>query len=316
MSVDTPQLSELNVAVILPCYNEASAIAQVIIDFKAALPSASIYVFDNNSTDETAAIARNAGAIVRFERAQGKGNVVRRAFAQVDADIYLMADGDGTYDSTQAQDLIDLLHGEQLDMVVGVRKHEESEAYRVGHQLGNRMFNLIIQKVLKGNFEDIFSGYRVFSRAYVKSFPSMAQGFETETEMSLHALELQLPVQEVESAYGVRAEGTESKLNTYRDGLRILFYMVRLIKQYRPFMLFGWVAFFLCLLSVFFGGPVIIEYLETGLVSRFPTAFGAASLMIIASVSFITGLILDGVSHSSREQKRLAYLNVSRYCPK
>lgn len=316
MSADIPQLSDLEVAVILPCYNEASAIEQVVADFKAALPSAKIYVFDNNSSDDTAEIAKKAGAIVRVERAQGKGNVVRRAFAQVDADIYLMADGDGTYDSTQAQELISLLHEEQLDMVVGVRKHEESEAYRMGHQIGNRMFNLIIQKVLKGDFEDIFSGYRVFSRAYVKSFPSMAQGFETETEMSLHALELQLPVQEVESAYGVRAEGTESKLNTYRDGLRILLYMVRLIKQYRPFMMFGWLALFFCVASLISGLPVVAEYLDTGLVSRFPTAFGAASLMIIASVSFITGLILDGVSHSGREQKRLAYLNVSRYCKK
>ena len=309
----TKDVNQLAIAVILPCLNEAQSVARVIEDFRHTLPGAKIYVYDNNSSDNTRAVAEQSGAIVKTEMTRGKGNVVRRAFAQLEADIYVMADGDGTYDAGQSAELINLLHQQQLDMVVAARVHTDHNAYRSGHQFGNKMFNLFLRQFLGAEFKDIFSGFRVFSRSYVKSFPSLSQGFETETEMSLHALELKLPVKEVDSLYGARAEGTQSKLNTLRDGFRILNYMMRLIRYYRPLLLFGSLALIFMLASLAIGVPVILEYFDSGLVERFPTAIAAASLMIIASVFIITGLILDGIAHASREQKRLAYLQACRY---
>jgi glycosyltransferase involved in cell wall biosynthesis len=305
-----------HVAVILPCFNEAEAIARVVADFRAALPDATIYVFDNASTDATAAEATSAGAIVRRVRARGKGNVIRQAFAQIEAEVYVLADGDGTYDATRAAELIATLWQEQLDMVVGTRDHGgESDAYRSGHVAGNRLFNWIVQTFFGRAFIDIFSGYRVFSRPFVKSFPALATGFETETEMSLHALQLGLPCLEVATRYAPRVAGTASKLKTYSDGTRILWFIVRLLKHTRPLFLFAVLAWGAAVLSLGLGLPIAIEFVETGLVPRLPTAVVAASLMVIAAGALATGLILDGVAYTQRESKRLAYLSVSRRLP-
>lgn len=306
-------LEDHEIAVILPCYNEETAISGVVASFQRALPHAQIFVFDNNSSDKTAVAAEQAGAIVRYASMQGKGNVLRQAFAQVDVDLYIMADGDGTYDAAQAPDLVSLLLEKNLDMVIGARKHDNATAYRRGHIAGNRLFNWLVKKMFGRQIEDIFSGYRVMSRPFVKSMPALAEGFETETEMTLHAVELKLPFLEVASAYGSRQEGDKSKLNTYKDGMRILLYMARLMKHMRPFLLFSIVALGFAVLSIIAGIPVIIEYLTTGLVPRFPTLIAASGLMILGAVCLITGIILDGVAHANREQKRLAYLAVQRF---
>jgi glycosyltransferase involved in cell wall biosynthesis len=301
------------VAVILPCFNEAAAIRSVVEQFRSALPEATIYVFDNASTDQTSAEARTAGAIVRKVRARGKGNVIRQAFAQIDADIYVMADGDGTYDAASAPKLVAALVDEQLDMVVGTRDHgAETAAYRPGHVAGNRLFNGVVAALFGQAFADIFSGYRVLSRPFVKSFPALATGFETETEMTLHAIQLGLPTLEVPTRYGARAEGSASKLKTYRDGARILWFIVRLVKHTRPLFLCTMLAGLTAALSLAIGLPVASEFVATGLVPRLPTAVAAASLMVIAMVGLATGLILDGVAYTQLESKRLAYLAVSR----
>ncbi|MEM8970830.1 MAG: glycosyltransferase [Pseudomonadota bacterium] len=299
------------VAVILPCYNEETAIANVIAGFQASVPHAKIYVFDNNSTDRTAEIARAAGAIVRPVLQQGKGNVMRQAFAKVDADIYVVADGDGTYDTTCASDLVNEMTGADLDMVVGVRKHQDRASYRPGHVIGNWLFNQLVLFIYQHELRDIFSGYRVLSRAFVKSFPALATGFETEAEMSLHAIQLKLPFREIDTDYRPRGEGSSSKLNTFSDGFRILYFLISMLKYVRPMYLFSIVAAFFAILSLTTGLPVVAEYLHTGLVPRFPTAIAAAALMVIATISFVTGVLLDSVAHSLREQKRLAYLAVS-----
>lgn len=304
------------VAVILPCFNEGAAITGVVEDFRAALPAADIYVFDNNSSDDTAAKAKAAGAIVRRVRQRGKGNVLRQAFAQVEADVYLIADGDGTYDAASAPELVATLWNERLDMVVGKREHgEEHAAYRGGHQAGNRLFNWLVQHLFGEAFADIFSGYRAFSRPFVKSFPALATGFETETEMSLHAIQLGLACVEIPTRYGARDEGSESKLRTYRDGARILWYIVRLLKHTRPLFFFAMLAAVAALASLAMGTGVVIEFLETGLVPRLPTAVAAASLMIIAGLGLGTGLILDSIAYTQQETKRLAYLSISRITP-
>ena len=306
-----------HVAVILPCLNEAAVIGAVVADFRQALPQSEIYVFDNGSTDNTGAEAAAAGAIVRRIRQRGKGNVVRQAFAQVDADVYVLADGDGTYDAARAPELVELLWDERLDMVVGAREHQgESGAYRKGHQLGNRLFNWLIHRLFAPTFIDIFSGYRVFSRPFVKSFPALATGFESETEMNLHAIQLGLPCLEVPTRYRSRGEASESKLKTYRDGIRILWFIVRLLKHLRPLFLFATLATLAAVLSLTIGLGVIVEFAQTGLVPRLPTAVAAASLMIIAGVSLATGLILDGVAYTQQESKRLAYLSISRLSPR
>jgi glycosyltransferase involved in cell wall biosynthesis len=296
------------IAVLLPCYNEEAAIAATVAGFRAALPDAAIYVYDNNSRDHTAEVARAAGAIVRTERMQGKGHVVRRMFADVDADIYVMADGDATYDAAAAPALVAMLRDEQLDMVVGSRESEVQAAYRRGHRLGNRMLTGILAELFGRSFSDILSGYRVFSRRFVKSFPVLSEGFEIETEISVHALELRMPVGERLTAYGARPEGSASKLSTYADGWRILKTIITLYRIERPMMFFGAIGWALALLALFLSVPLILTYLDTGLVPRLPTAILVTGLMILAFLNWFCGLILDTVVRGRREVRRLAYL--------
>jgi glycosyltransferase involved in cell wall biosynthesis len=305
--VDQPQL---RIAVLLPCYNEEAAVVQTVEGFRAALPGAAIYVYDNNSSDRTRELAAAAGAIVRTERMQGKGHVVRRMFADVEADIYVMADGDATYEAAAAPELVRRLVDEQLDMVVGARRSEIEEAYRRGHRFGNRLLTGILARLFGRTFSDILSGYRVFSRRFVKSFPALSRGFETETEISVHALELSMPVAEVVTAYGARPEGSESKLSTYRDGWRIMRTILHLFRIERPVLFYGSFSIFMVALGIVLGIPLAITYAETGLVPRFPTAILITGLMIVAFLSFAAGLILDTVVRGRREVRRLAYLSL------
>jgi glycosyltransferase involved in cell wall biosynthesis len=301
--------SKLRIAVLLPCYNEEAAIGQTVAAFRTALPGATIYVYDNNSRDRTREVASAAGAIVRDEKMQGKGHVVRRMFADVEADVYLMADGDATYDASAAPELVRRLVEERLDMVVGARKSEVEEAYRRGHRLGNRLFTGLLSALFGRTFSDIFSGYRVFSRRFVKSFPALSRGFETETEISVHALELAMPVAEIVTAYGARPEGSHSKLSTYRDGWRIARTILHLFRIERPVLFYGGFAAFLAALALVLAVPLVITYVETGLVPRFPTAILVTGLMVVAFISFAVGLILDTVVRGRREVRRLAYLS-------
>lgn len=296
------------IAVILPCYNEEAAIAQTVAAFRAALPGAVIYVYDNNSADRTIEVARAAGAIVRRERMQGKGAVVRRMFADVDADIYVMADGDATYDAASAPALVSRLIDEQLDMVVGARIHEAAEAYRRGHQFGNKALTGMLARLFGRSFTDILSGYRVFSRRFVKSFPALSAGFEIETEISVHALELRMPVAEVETPYFARPEGSVSKLSTYSDGWRIATTIATLYRLERPLLFFGAIGALLAALAVVLAVPLAVTWVETGLVPRLPTAVLATGLMILAFLNLFAGLILDTVVRGRREVRRLAYL--------
>ena len=296
------------IAVLLPCFNEAAAIAKVIAGFRKALPGAAIYVYDNNSRDKTVEKASRAGAIVRSERQQGKGHVVRRMFADVDADVYVMADGDLTYDPKAAPAMVEQLLSEELDMVVGTRQHEEKEAYRGGHVLGNRIFTGLLARLFGRSFSDIFSGYRVFSRRFVKSFPVLSEGFEIETEMSVHALELRMPVGELATAYGTRPEGSESKLSTFRDGWRILKTIGTLYRVERPVLFYGLIGALLLLAAIVLAVPLVLTYLDTGLVPRFPTAILVTGMVIVAVLCFFAGLILDTVTRGRREMRRLAYL--------
>ncbi|HWJ60120.1 MAG TPA: glycosyltransferase family 2 protein [Sphingomicrobium sp.] len=298
------------VAVLLPCYNEEAAIGATIAGFKKALPRATVYVYDNNSTDRTRAIAAAEGAVVRTERQQGKGHVVRRMFADVDADIYVMADGDLTYDPSAAPEMVELLMGEQLDMVVGIRKHEAKDAYRGGHVLGNRIFTGLLSGLFGRSFSDIFSGYRVFSRRFVKSFPVLSSGFEIETEMSVHALELRMPVGEVETAYGARPEGSESKLSTFGDGWRIFRTIVTLYRIERPTLFYGVIGASLLIAALLLAVPLILTYAKTGLVPRVPTAILVTGMTVIAVLCFFAGLILDTVTRGRREIRRLYYLSL------
>ncbi len=296
------------IAVVLPCYNEEAAIAQTVAGFRAALPDAVIYVYDNNSRDRTADVARSAGAIVRTERMQGKGHVVRRMFADVDADIYVMADGDATYDAAAAPAMVARMMGEQLDMVVGARVHEATDAYRRGHVFGNRLMTGFLARLFGRSFSDIFSGYRVFSRRFVKSFPVLSAGFEIETEISVHALELKMPVAEVETGYFARPEGSASKLNTWADGLRILRTIIRLYRIERPLVFFGAIAVLLVATGLVLSLDLAMTWMETGLVPRLPTAVLVTGLMILAALSLFSGLILDTVVRGRQEVRRLAYL--------
>jgi len=298
------------IAVLLPCYNEEAAIAATVAGFRAALPGATIYVYDNNSRDRTCEVAREAGAVVRSERQQGKGHVVRRMFADIDADVYVMADGDLTYDPKAAPAMVDQLLADQLDMVVGTRRHEDKGAYRGGHVVGNKLFTGLLSGLFGRSFSDIFSGYRVFSRRFVKSFPVLSSGFEIETEMSVHALELRMPVGEVETAYGARPEGSQSKLSTYGDGWRILKTIVTLYRIERPVLFYGSIGALLVALAVVLAIPLAITYLNTGLVPRFPTAILVTGMIIVAVLCFFAGLILDTVTRGRREVRRLAYLSL------
>jgi len=297
-----------SVAVLLPCYNEEATIGATVDGFRKALPAAAIYVYDNNSTDRTCEIASKAGAIVRSERQQGKGHVVRRMFADIEADVYLMADGDLTYDPGSASDMVALLLAEQLDMVVGTRRHEAKAAYRGGHVLGNRIFTGLLAGLFGRSFNDIFSGYRVFSRRFVKSFPVLSSGFEIETEMSVHALELRMPVGEIETRYLARPEGSESKLSTYGDGWRILKTIGTLYRVERPVLFYGTIALLLFVAALLLSIPLVTTYLHTHTVPRLPTAVLVTGMTIVAVLFFFAGLILDTVTRGRREMRRLAYL--------
>jgi glycosyltransferase involved in cell wall biosynthesis len=306
-----PAIASPTIAVLLPCFNEEAAIAATIAGFKAALPGAAIYVYDNNSRDRTREIAAEAGAVVRSEKQQGKGNVVRRMFADVDADVYVMADGDLTYDPAAAPAMVDLLLAEQLDMVVGTRRHQHKHAYRGGHVIGNRLFTGLLSGLFGRTFSDIFSGYRVFSRRFVKSFPVLSAGFEIETEISVHALELRMPVGEIETVYAARPEGSHSKLSTYGDGWRILKTIVNLYRVERPVLFYGGIGELLLLAAFLLAIPLIRTYLQTGLVPRFPTAILVTGMVIVAMLCVFAGLILDTVTRGRREVRRLAYLSLS-----
>ncbi|UFZ07418.1 glycosyltransferase family 2 protein [Bradyrhizobium ontarionense] len=299
----------MRIAVLVPCYNEEAAVASVVRSFRQALPTATVYVYDNNSKDRTIEVARAAGAEVRSERRQGKGHVVRRMFADVDADIYVLVDGDATYDAPSAPDMIERLVNEHLDMVVGLRVDQEQAAYRMGHRTGNWMLTSFLAEVFGQAFKDILSGYRVFSRRFVKSFPVLSDGFEIETELTVHALELALPVAEIATPYYARPEGSVSKLNTWRDGFRILGTILKLYRSEKPLRFFTAIGIFFALVSVGFAIPIFVTYFETGLVPRLPTAVLSMGLMIMALLSASSGLVLDTVTRGRREMKLLAYLS-------
>jgi glycosyltransferase involved in cell wall biosynthesis len=299
-------------AVLLPCLNEAETIASVVQDFRASLPGATIYVVDNGSTDGTADAARTAGAQVIVEPRRGKGTALRRAFTAVDADIYVMSDGDGTYDAREAPALVALLERDRLDMVVAARRKTTDDAFRVRHELGNRMFNWGLRTLFRSEFKDIFSGYRVLSRRFVKSFPALSDGFEIETEMAVQAILLRMPVEEVYCDYRARPEGSASKLNTYGDGLRILRAILRLMRQHRPLIYFAvWSGLALGASAAFFI-PVLGEYLRTGLVPRFPTLIVSIGLAVIGVLLMVCGLILDTTTRTQLELRRLIYLNAGQ----
>lgn len=300
------------IAVLIPCYNEAVAITKVVQDFRCHLPAAAVYVYDNNSTDDTVAQATAAGAIVRQETLQGKGNVVRRMFADVEADVYVLVDGDDTYDASSALQLIRRLEEDQLDMVNGARVSDIKTAYRTGHRFGNAMLTGMVQVIFGKRIGDMLSGYRIFSRRFVKSFPALSSGFEIETELTVHALELRMAIAEVETPYKDRPEGSVSKLHTYRDGLRILKTIAVLLKEERPLQFFFWLFALLAMTSVAIAWPVVTEFMRTGLVPRFPTAILATGIMLLAFHSLFSGLILDTVTHGRREMKRMAYLAIPR----
>lgn len=304
-------LQRHKIAVLIPCYNEGASVAQVVRDFRAILPNVAIFVFDNNSTDDTAEAARAAGAQVFRETRQGKGFVVRRMFADVEADVYVLVDGDATYDAASAPAMIGKLLADRLDMVVGSRRHEDGSAYRPGHRAGNFLFSRFVAMVFGPSFTDILSGYRVLSRRFVKSFPLMSRGFEVETELTIHALELGLPSAEIETPYYARAAGSVSKLNTWADGLRILRTMLSLYRAERPLAFFSAIAAALAATSIVLAIPIVLTFLETGLVPRFPTAILCTGLMLAAFLSAASGLILDTVTRGRREMKLLAYLSLA-----
>lgn len=296
------------IAVIVPCLNEEAAIAQVVRDFKAALPGATVYVYDNMSTDDTMAVARAAGAVVRQVSHRGKGNVVRRMFADIDADIYIMVDGDATYDAAAAPAMVRRLIDDNLDMVVGTRVDDDPEAYRKGHRFGNWLLTTLVTRLFGRTFTDMLTGYRVFSRRFVKAFPSLSGGFEIETEITVHTLELRLATAEMPTRYLARPVGSQSKLSTYRDGFRILKLILRLLMLEKPLALFGAISGVFALLSVAFFVPVLVDYLSTGLVPRFPTLIVSVGVMLLSVLSLMTGIIQDNVTRGRQELKRLFYL--------
>ena len=301
--MDFPQI-----AVLVPCYNEDVAIAIVVRDFREALPDATIYVYDNNSQDRTIEVARAAGAVVGTETLQGKGNVVRRMFADIEADVYVLVDGDDTYDAAVAPRLISTLLDHQLDVVTARRVTDAIEAYRVGHRFGNKLLSSLVYMIFGNRCRDVLSGYRVLSRRFVKSFPALSEGFEIETEITVHALELRMPMTEVDTAYRARSVGSVSKLRTCRDGVRIFWSILCLVKEERPLPFFGAIFLALALLSVTISVPIFITYFETGLVPRFPTAILATGTMLLGFLSLVSGLVLDTVTLSRREAKRMRYL--------
>lgn len=298
----------LKIAVLIPCYNEEVAIGKVVRNFREALPEATIYVYDNNSRDRTAKVAAQAGAIVRQETQQGKGHVVRRMFRDIDADYYIMVDGDDTYEADLAPEMLRTAMSGPFDLVNYIRRETEDAAYRGGHRFGNLMLTGVVRKIFGNRVKDMLSGYKIFSRRFVKSFPALSAGFDIETELTIHALELSMPISHVEGPYRGRPEGSESKLNTYRDGWRILKLIMKLIRHERPMFFFGGVSVLLTLIGLVLIEPVFVTYVETGLVPRLPTAILSVSLVILASLSLMTGMILDTVSRGRREMRMLAYL--------
>lgn len=303
--------SDLRIAAIVPCYNEEAAIATVVADLKAAVPGIDVYVYDNNSTDRTSEVAAQAGAIVRFEPRKGKGNVVRRAFADVDADIYLMIDGDDTYEAAAAPHMIDLLVRENLDHVLGCRQDDkDNSAYRPGHAQGNKAFNSLVSFLFGETVTDMLSGYRVFSRRFVKSFPALSRHFEIETELTVHSMALRIPQREYGVGFKDRPEGSESKLSTFKDGFRILSLIGRLLAHERPSFFYGLGAIFCFILALLFGLPVVWEYMHTGLVPRLPTAVLASSLGMIGVLLGMVGMIQNGILKARQEATRLIYLQL------
>ena len=301
----------LDIAVIVPCFNEAAAIDKVVREFRAALPTATVYVYDNNSTDNTAEVARAAGAEVRHETRRGKGNVVRRMFQDIDADVYVMVDGDDTYEASAAPKLVEKLVAENLDMLVGKRVETHQAAYRMGHRLGNRVLTGLVAWLFGSQIDDMLSGYRVFSRRFVKTFPSFSREFEIETELTVHAMQMKMAIAEVETNYKERPPGSVSKLRTFREGWRILVTIINLMRNERPLLFFTLIGLLFLAVGVVLATPVFLEYLDTGLVRRFPTAILSFTLGLVAVVCVATGLILDLVSHVRRETKKLAYLSYS-----
>ena len=298
------------IAVLIPCHNEEVAIGHVVADFARALPQAAIFVYDNNSTDRTIEVARAAGAFVFTERLQGKGNVVRRMFSDIEADAYVLVDGDNTYDAASALPMLDILFTEGVDMVTGTRVTTIPDAYRRGHRFGNALLTGIVASIFGDRITDMLSGYRVFSRRFVKSFPALSSGFETETELTIHALELRMPLAELETPYRDRAAGSTSKLNTYRDGVRIIFTILTLVKEERPLQFFSLCSLILFVLGVTLSIPIFIEFHRTHLVPRFPTAFLSVGIVLLSFLSLACGLILDSVARGRKEAKRMIYLAI------
>lgn len=300
----------LQVAVLIPCHNEEVAIGKVVSAFGSALPSAAIYVYDNNSTDRTIEVATAAGATVARERLQGKGNVMRRMFSDVEADIYILVDGDDTYDASSAPAMLNLMLIEGADMVTGTRITNIPEAYRRGHRFGNVLLTSIVRSIFGDRIKDMLSGYRVFSRRFVKTFPALSSGFETETELTIHALELKMPLAEMDTPYRDRGEGSTSKLSTYKDGVRILMAIMTLIKEERPLEFFLLLSIVLFLTAIVLGFPLLVEFERTHLVPRLPTAVLAAAIVMLSFLALTCGLIMDSISRGRKEAKRLAYLSM------
>jgi hypothetical protein len=312
----SPAIRHVDIAVLIPACNEAKTIADVVKSFRAALPNARIFVYDNNSHDNTAAIARDAGAIVRREPLQGKGHVVRRMFSDIEADVFVMVDGDATYDAASAPRLVSRLIETQADMVVGARITEEKAAYRAGHHFGNRMLTRLVRRIFGDRFTDMLSGYRAFSRRFVKSFPALASGFETEAELTVHALELNMITTEVQTPYGARAEGSDSRRSTFKDSFRTLGTMGRLIRDERPLLFFGAVAGAIMLTGLVLAVAILAEYTATGAAPRFPTVFLCGTLAVLSCISLVSGIILETVSLGRREMKRLAYNGIESLAAK
>ena len=302
-------LADRSIAILIPCYNEEQTIHKVVSDFQYYLPKAEVYVFDNNSSDATSVIAEKAGAIVRIERTQGKGNVIRRMFADIEAEVFVLVDGDATYDASRAPDMIRILLDESLDMVTGTRIGQESAAFRRGHRFGNKLLTSLVSAMFGKAVGDMLSGYRVLSRRYVKSFPAMSRGFETETELTVHALELRMPIAEVQTSYSSRPDGSTSKLSTYKDGMRILRMIGRLVKDERPFQFFGCISLVLLVIALSFGTSILLEFIRTGLVPRLPSAVLATGLVLLSFLSLSSGVVLESVGLSRREVRRFAYLS-------
>jgi len=301
------------IAVLVPCYNEEITIEKVVADFRAALPEATVYVYDNNSRDSTIEVARKAGAVVRKETRQGKGNVVRRMFADIEADVYVLVDGDDTYDAAASRMLVDQLVEERLDFINAMRVSTAKDAYRAGHRFGNWLLTGLVRQIFGRQFNDMLSGYKFLSRRFVKSFPAMSSGFETETELAVHALELRMPCIEVATAYKERPPGSVSKLRTYSDGAHIMMLIARLVKDERPLRFFGLLGLLAVVVAVFLSIPLLVTYLETGLVPRVPTAILSVALVIVGVLSIFAGLILDMTTKTRREMKRLNYLSLPTF---